>query len=95
MKIFEMKDKSRRLIYLSNERWKHILEHKEMHDQVAIAQIKDTLMQPNKIVPDKYDHHVRIYYRYCKDRKEYLAVSVKYLNGEGFIITSFYTDRIK
>ncbi|MEK6862336.1 MAG: hypothetical protein AABY07_10325 [Nanoarchaeota archaeon] len=82
MRIFETKDKSRRLIYLSNERWKHILEHKEMHNQVTIEQIKDILLHPNKIVPDKYDHHARIYHRYYKDRKEYLAVLVKYLMGK-------------
>jgi len=39
----------------------------------------------------------RFYYRYYKDRKtaKYLLIIVKYLNGQGFIITSFYTDKIK
>ena len=92
-KIFEAKDKSRRTIYLSDERWKHILKHSEMSNQTE--KIKDTLLQPDKITEVDYDPDVRFYYRYYKDRKEYLFVSVKYLNGEGFIITSFYTDKIK
>ena len=92
-RIFEAKDKSGRTIYLTDERWKHILKHQEMSNQTE--QIKDTLLQPDKITEVDYDTDVRFYYRYYKDRKEYLFVSVKYLNGEGFIITSFYTDKIK
>ena len=92
-RIFETKDKSGRTIYLTDERWKHILKHQEMSNQTE--QIKDTLLQPDKIAKVDYDTDVRFYYRYYKDRKEYLFISVKYLNGEGFIITSFYTDKIK
>ena len=92
-RIFETKDKSGRTIYLTDERWNHILKHQEMSNQTE--QIKDTLLLPDKITEVDYDPDVRFYYRYYKDRKEYLFVSVKYLNGEGFIITSFYTDKIK
>ena len=59
-----------------------------------IEQIKETLTNPDKITKFDYDPDVRFYYRYYKERKEYLFVSVKYLNGEGFIITSFHTDKI-
>ena len=92
-RIFETKEKSGRIIYLTDERWKHILKHQEMSNQ--LEQIKDTLLHPDKITKVDYDSDVRFYYRYYKDRKEYLFVSVKYLNGESFIITSFYTDKIK
>ena len=92
-RVFEAKDKTGRNIYLSDERWKHILKHSEMSNQTE--QIKDILLQPDKITEVDYDPDVKFYYRYYKDRKEYLFVSVKYLNGEGFIITSFYTDKIK
>lgn len=92
-RIFETKDKSGRIIYLTDERWKHILKHPEMANQ--LEQIKDTLSQPDTIKIIEQDLDVRFYYRYYKDRREYLFISVKYLNGEGFIITSFYTDKIK
>ena len=42
-----------------------------------------------------YDVAVSFYYRYYKEKKQYLFVSVKYLSGEGFVITTFYTDKIK
>jgi len=60
-----------------------------------MEQIKDALLHPDAINRVEYDAGLRFYYRYDKGRKEYLFVSVKYLNGEGFIITSFYTDRIQ
>ena len=92
-RIFYTKDKTGRNVYLTDERWRHILKHPEMSNQ--IEQIKDTLLYPDKITNVNYDPDVGFYYRYYKDRKEYLFVSVKYLNGEGYIITSFYTDKIK
>jgi hypothetical protein len=86
-------DKSGRKIYLSKERWSHIHKHPEMSD--SMEKIRETLLNPNVIKKFEYDSDVRFYYRYYKERKEYLFISVKYLNGKGFIITCFYTDRIK
>ena len=91
--IFEVVDKSGRKIHLSKERLLHIQKHPEMSSQ--IEQIKETLESPTVITEFEYDPNVRFYYRYYKDRKEYLFISVRYLNGEGFVITSFYTDKIK
>ncbi len=95
MLIFEVKDKSGRLICLSDERWKHVLKHPEMQDKFIIERVKDTLVRPDTITSEEYDLNKRLYYKYYKDQKRYLLVSVKYLNGKGFIISSFYTDKIK
>ena len=91
--IFEIKDKSGRRIHLSQERWAHIQKHSEMTNQAE--NIIHTLQFPDKILQFEYDPKVRFYFKHSKERKQYLFVSVKYLNGEGFIITSFYTDRIE
>lgn len=95
MKIFEMKDKSGRIIYLSDERYKHILKHPEMQNKFTLQWIEETLLKPLKIVD--IDEYVRYYYRYYKDRKskaKYLRVIVKYLNGEGFIISAYFIEKI-
>ena len=92
-RIFEIKDRTERIIYLTGERWKHIVEHPEMSGQ--IEQIKETLIHPDIINKDEFEPDIQYYYKYYKERKEYLFIMVKYLNGEGFIITSFYTDKIK
>lgn len=91
--IFVEKDKSGRMIHLSRERWAHIQKHPAMSN--AIERIKETLRYPDVVTKFEYDPQVRFYYRYNKERKDYLFVSVKYLNGIGFIITSFYTDKVK
>lgn len=93
IRIFEIKDKTDRKIYLSKERWAHIQKHPEIANQ--IEKIKETLQSPEIILKFEHDPKVYFYYRYYKERREYLFISVKYLNGEGFIITSFYTDKIK
>ena len=91
--IFVVFDKTNRKIYLTKERYKHIMKHPGMHDKLGY--IKETLQSPTKILQSNANRNTHFYFRYYKDRREYLFVSVRYLNSKGFIITSFYTDRIK
>ena len=92
--IFEVIDKSKRKIRLSTERWKHIqAEHSQIND---IEELKQALISPLRITPSKYDpEQVCYYYRYNKNRKRYLFVAVKYLNGDGFIVTAYYLRKIQ
>jgi len=96
MKLFEVKDKTGRNIYLTKERWKHIVsEHPEMSN--IIEEVKETLKRPLKITQYSYDEDVRYYYTYLKRRikAQYLLVIVKYLNRKGYIITSYFVRHIK
>ena len=63
----------------------------------ALFRLEETLLRPLLIQPDENDSAVHLYYRYYKEYlpNSYLLVVAKYLNGEGFIITSFQTDKIK
>ncbi len=88
--IFEIIDKTERKIRLTKNQFKHVICHKGMENY--IEEIKDTLKNPLKIIShevgDLYD-----YYNYYKNRKQkakYLQVVVKYLNGHGFILTSYF-----
>lgn len=94
--IFEIKDKTGRKIYLTDERWKHITTtHAEMANY--LEEIKLSLEKPLKITPhEKGD--LRKYYLYLKHRKhpeKYLRVIVKYLNEHGFVITTHFVKYIK
>jgi len=94
--FFEVIDKTKRRIYLTRERLSHILEHKEIANY--IEEIKDTLINPLKIYSYSYDKTVAYYYKYLKNKKsdaKYLLVAVKYLNGNGFVITSYFIRNIK
>ncbi len=85
--VFEVIDKTGRKIYLSKERWKHITIE---HSNVTMWHIEETIVNYQKIITNK---DVNNYYAYFKDKKEkskYLKVVVKYLNGNGFIITAYF-----
>jgi len=92
--IFEVTDKSGRRIRLPKERWKHIqVEHSRISD---LEELKKALINPLKITQSKYDpENVCYYYSYNKNFKRYLFVAVKYLNGDGFIITSYHMRKIQ
>ena len=44
---------------------------------------------------DNFDEKLDYFHSYIKDIKFYLIVAVKYLNGDGFIITAFYSKNKK
>jgi len=91
--VFEVLDKTGRKIHLSKERWDHITtKHKNMPDKMD--DIRKALTNPTIIVPHKYAEDMRNYYLYYKSNRTYLLVSVKYLNGEGYVATSFITKKI-
>ena len=88
--IFEVIDKTGRKIRLTKKQFKHVICHMGMENY--IEEIKDTLKSPLEIIShgagELYD-----YYNYYKNRKQkakYLQVVVKYLNGHGFILTSYF-----
>jgi len=54
-----------------------------------LEKIKNVLVSPDFIRKSEYDQDVRFYYKYYKNRNseaKYLLVSIKYLNGKGFIM---------
>ncbi len=93
--VFEMIDKTGRRIHLTNDKWEHITtKHPEMSSPEKLEEVKQTLANPLTIAPNKYDIMKRNYYWYYKEKKRYLLVAVKYLNGEGHISTAFITRKI-
>ena len=93
--VFEVTDKTGRKIHLSKERLKHIQRHPHMQD--SIENLKLTLTNPTATRYDEIDKKIVYFYKEFKEMnssKRYLLVSVKYLNEEGFIITSFFTNKI-
>ncbi|HIH17973.1 MAG TPA: hypothetical protein HA282_01225 [Nanoarchaeota archaeon] len=95
-RIFEVKDKTERVIYLTNERWSHIRKrHPEVND---LELLKETLGKPDKITDYSFDENVRYYYKDYKNKEppnRYLQIVVKYLNNHGFIITAQFKKHVK
>src|SRR3989338_6805786 len=92
--MFEVIDKTGRKIKLTQRQFEHVIDHKGMENYME--EIKDTLKNPLKIIShdegDLYD-----YYNYYKNRKQkakYLQVIVRYLNGNGFVLTAYFVRYI-
>lgn len=92
--VFEIKTTFEKKIKLTEKRSNHIIfKHPELTNN--IDKIKNTLLYPDIIRKSQYNPNVWLYYKFYKRLKKYLTVVVKLFNKEGFIITSYFTDRIK
>lgn len=94
MKMF--RDYAARKIRLTDNRLEHILTRAEMEGQED--RVGETLLAPDRIKKSKHDPDVLLYYKLYEKTpvtRKYLMVAVKAENGEGFILTSFFTDKIK
>ena len=94
--IFEIADKTGRKIKLTQKVWKHIKKHSHM-DENRLEEIRNIIKNPLILRVSEDDESVLYYYGEHKEmpsEERYLFISVKYLNGEGFIITSFFTNKI-
>lgn len=59
---------------------------------------RNIIASPDIIKESNHDNSVWLYYRFyaiTPVTEKYILVAAKLLNSNGFIITAFYTDRIK
>jgi hypothetical protein len=63
-----------------------------------LSRIMETLSEPEKIVRSRTDPEVELFYRFYDATpvtSKFLCVVVKALPHHNFIITAYYTDRVK
>ncbi len=70
-----------------------VFRHPEINGM--LKEIEETLREPDLIKTSNYDKKVWLYYKFYEKTKGYLSVVVKIYNGEGLLLTSYITDRIK
>jgi len=90
--VFETIDKTGRKIRLTRKQYSHICKK---HPTVSnyFEEIKETLIKPDKIIESDDNKNVGFYYKFYKKLKtpyQNILVIVKYLNGEGFIISAYF-----
>jgi len=92
-----LNDIYKRRVRLTDERQKHFVsDHPEMKGQ--IEKVKQTLLNPEKVVRSRTDSQVELFYRYYESTpvtNKYLCVVVKAAKNNAFIITSYFTDKVK
>ena len=90
-------DVHNRSIRLTEERQRHLqAAHPEMAG--SVVRIAETLANPDRIVRSVTDETVELYYRHYPSThvtSKFLCIVVKFLVGDSFIVTAYYTDTIK
>ena len=90
---FEVISSLGKKIRVTRNYWNKIIEtkHRIMKGKENI--IKATLQNPEQVRRSRKDLSVYLYYKKIGDN--YNCVVAKHLNGDGFIVTAYMTDRIK
>ncbi len=73
--------------------WQKIITIKHPSMAGKDVEVQQTLMDADEVRESRSDPLVRLYYR--RYGSLHLCVVVKHLNGSGFIVTTYFTDRIK
>lgn len=95
--VFEIIDKTDRKLRMTKWNWEHIIRR---HPEISSEKEKiiETLEKPDKIIYSLKDENARFYYKYYKHRQSknrFMMILVKYLNGNGFIISAHFVPRTK
>jgi hypothetical protein len=94
--MLEVRSKLEKVIRLDDYRWKHVLTHPEMENQ--LSKVEETLVDPDEVRESVRNSSVWLFYKlYTKTptSRKYLLVAAQVLDGEGFIVTAFFTDKVK
>ena len=90
---FEITSSLGKRIRVTKGYWNKIVEtkHRIMKGKEDI--VKTTLKRPEQVRRSTKDLNVYLYYK--RINGDYSCVVTRHLNGDGFIITTYITDRIK
>jgi len=94
--VLEVRSKLGKVIRLDEDRWQHVVEHPEMEKQ--ISKIEETLVDPDEVRESVRMSSMWLFYKFYPNSpvsEKYLLVAVKVLDEEGFIVTAFFTDKVK
>ncbi len=90
---FEVISSLNKKIRTTRSHWELITKTKHLEIEGKEEEVKECLRDPVEVRKSSEDEEVLLYY---KDEGEYfLCIVVRHLNGDGFIITAYITDKIK
>jgi|SRR3972149_4305366 len=80
-------------IRTTRSHWELITKIKHPEIEGKEEGVKECLRNPVEVRKSSEDEEVLLYYK--QEGDYFLCVVVRHLNGEGFIITAYITDKIK
>ena len=90
---FEIHSALNKKIRTTQSHWNLITKIKHPEIEGKEEEVKECLRNPVEVRKSSEDQEVLLYYK--KEGEYFLCVVVRHLNGEGFIITAYITDKIK
>jgi hypothetical protein len=90
---FKVKTPLDKEIRITKEYWDFVRTVKHPNMEGKEKEIIKTLKDPEFIRKSNKDERVYLYYK--STGNNYICVACKHLNGDGFIITTYITDRLK
>ncbi len=91
--LLEVKAASGKVIRTTKSHWDLISKLKHPEIEGKETEVKNCLTNPVEIRKSSEDPEVYLYY--SPYVQYYICVVARYLNGDGFIITAYITDKIK
>ncbi len=82
-----------RRVSVTEEYWQKIVTIKHPSMAGKDLEVQQTLTDADEVRESRSDPQVKMYYR--RYSAVHLCVVVKHLNGTGFIVTTYFTNRIK
>ncbi len=92
--LFEVKDPLGRKVRTTKSYWEKIINIKHPELKYGVDDAKETLVNPDEIRASVTDTTVVLYVR-TVNNYDILVVTVKILNGDGFVITVYQTAEYK
>lgn len=90
---FEVKSKLNKMVRVTRSHWDLITLVKHPIIRGKESLVKKCLQDPDEVRLSQEDKSVCLYY--IRWEQYYLCVVAKHLNGSGYIITIYVTDKIK
>lgn len=90
---FQIQSKLGILVSTTRIYWNVITNIKHPTVKGREAEVKEVLQDPEEIRVSKKDKSVLLFYR--RIEKRYLCVVVRFFKKRGFIITAYWTEKIK
>lgn len=91
---FSVKTPKGIIVRTTNAYWTRIITTKHPNIAKYEKQVKETLQNPDEIRKSRQDERVHLYYKHIG--KLHICVVADHIQeGEGYVITTYLTDRIK
>lgn len=90
--LFDVKDVFGKKIRTTQNYWNKIKEEKHTELIYGISEVTETLINPDIVLKSLVDTTIAIY-RKKMPSGEILVVVAKHINGEGFLVTVYQTNK--